>query len=306
MIAPRLTFLLTAVRRHGFDSGLILGFSAAALLLLGGAAPGTLRAAESAPEVKDATPEHADDAKHPENSADGEAEKAPDVTDGATNSPVSEVSTTSTNTPSVKKDSKDSKEDSSGSNRRDRRRRDRDRSSGSGDGGASATTTTNAPNRGTDFAAFKIITDRNIFSPNRTTPSSRGETPREPKIENFSLVGTMSYDKGDFAFFDGSGSEYRKALKVADTIGGHKIVSITADEVVVEAGEKRLTLKMGSQLRRVDEGPWELRNSSVVAAAKATEAGSSAGSDSETGGSDDDVLKRLLKKREQEMNNEKR
>lgn len=305
MIAPRLTCLLTVVRRCAFDSGLILGFCAAALLLLGGVAAGTLRAAESASEAKDATPEHADDAKHAEDPADGEADKAADVVDGSTNSPVSDVSTTSTNTPSVKKDSK---EDSSGSNRRDRRRRDRDRSSGSGsgDGGASAATATNAPNRGTDFAAFKIISDRNIFSPNRTTPSSRGETAREPKIENFSLVGTMSYDKGDFAFFDGSGSEYRKALKVADTIGGHKIVSIAADEVVVEAAEKRLTLKMGSQLRRVDEGPWELRNSSVVAAAKATEAGSSAGSDSETGGSDDDVLKRLLKKREQEMNNEKR
>ena len=29
------------------------------------------------------------------------------------------------------------------------------------------------------------------------------------------LVGTMTYEKGTFAFFDGSSSEYRKALKRA-------------------------------------------------------------------------------------------
>ena len=57
-----------------------------------------------------------------------------------------------------------------------------------------------------DFSSFKLITDRNSFSPTRT-PSRpmRYETPRTQaptysRSDYFSLVGTMEYEKGPFAF----------------------------------------------------------------------------------------------------------
>jgi hypothetical protein len=194
----------------------------------------------------------------------------------------------------------------SGSSRREDRGRDRRRRER---GSGSSETPSVAANKGTDFASFKIITDRNIFSPSRTTPSAaRTEAPRVPKVESFSLVGTLSYDKGDFAFFDGSGSEYRKVLKATDSIAGYKILSIAENEVVLESGDTKLTLKMGGQFRRVDEGPWEQKSGSSESSDTAAKSSGSAQADSSAsgGGAEDEILQRLLKKREQELNNEKR
>ena len=60
----------------------------------------------------------------------------------------------------------------------------------------------------TDYAYFKVVNDRNIFNPGRQPnrpdrPVSR-EVKRTPKVDAFSLVGTLRSEKGDMAFFDGS------------------------------------------------------------------------------------------------------
>src|SRR5688572_13284415 len=62
-----------------------------------------------------------------------------------------------------------------------------------------------------DYAAVKMLHERNIFNANRSARSGRDRRGdrRQTKVETFSLVGTMSYAKGDFAFFDGSNSGYR-------------------------------------------------------------------------------------------------
>ncbi len=70
------------------------------------------------------------------------------------------------------------------------------------------------PNDYNQFAQF--ITQRNIFNPQRY--AIRGEV-RPPTRQSadvprrtFTLVGTMSYEKGMFAFFDGNQSDLRKVL----------------------------------------------------------------------------------------------
>src|SRR5205085_7839701 len=99
---------------------------------------------------------------------------------------------------------------------------------------------TNPPGR-LDFQAFKILTERNIFDPNRSSDSGPRSEPRKAaRVESFALVGTLSYEKGNFAFFDGSGSAYRKALKTGDTIAGYKIAEITAAGVKLEANGKQV------------------------------------------------------------------
>ena len=55
------------------------------------------------------------------------------------------------------------------------------------------------------------------------------------------MVGTMSYAKGEVAFFDGSSALYRKAVKIGETIAGHKVVAVTPDEVRMEADGKPVT-----------------------------------------------------------------
>ena len=155
-----------------------------------------------------------------------------------------------------------------------------------------------------DFSAFKIISDRNIFDPNRS-PRRTGGPPRRAKtVESVTLVGIMSYGKGDFAFFNGTSSDYKKVLKPSDTIAGYKLASISANSVKLASGEKQVELKIGSQLRREEEGEWTLSTQSeplatgspATSASTAKSAPPAAASD----GADSEVLKRLMQRREQE------
>src|ERR1700683_5299008 len=72
-----------------------------------------------------------------------------------------------------------------------------------------------------DLKSFDIITSRNIFDQSRR-PRNVRPPPKITVVDTFTLVGTMSYEKGTFAFFDSNRSEYRKTLKASDTIAGYK------------------------------------------------------------------------------------
>ena len=157
-----------------------------------------------------------------------------------------------------------------------------------------------------DYAAFKVIVDRNIFDPNRVP--RRGSRPlREaPKsIDFLTLVGTMSYEKGTFAFFDGTSSEYKKVLKLADAIAGYKVTNIAPNGVKLTSGTNVLELGVGAQLRREENGPWlpAGQSTSYAAAPSSTSTNAAAttnGSDTTSGGAESDIIKRLMQKREKE------
>ena len=177
-----------------------------------------------------------------------------------------------------------------------------------------------APIKGNDFEAFKLIYERNIFNPNRRPPSGRGQRPDNPppvRIDSFSLVGTMLYEQGAYAFFDGSEPEYRTVLNPSNTIAGFQVTAINPSSVKLCSGSNTLELAIGMQMRRSDGGDWKLSagsspgSSSGIAglASPSTSGGPSASSSSkspaESAGSDagaDEVLKRLMQKREQELN----
>jgi hypothetical protein len=110
-----------------------------------------------------------------------------------------------------------------------------------------------------DFEAFKIITDRNIFDVNRRPPVARG-TPRPPPaiVDTFVLTGTMSYESGPFAVFDGSSSEYHKVLGSGGKIAGYTLGEITHDFVKLSSGTNELELKVGMQMRRSEDGKWSV------------------------------------------------
>ncbi len=181
---------------------------------------------------------------------------------------------------------------------------------------------TNAPGPAkTDYAYFKAVNDRNIFNPSRqpNRPDRSGplEARKVTKVEAFSLVGTLRYEKGDLAFFDGSSSEYRKGFKAGESLAGYKVVSVSDAAVRIEAKGTITELKIGSQMRREDEGEWKLTGSPYTGGSSGSSSSGettavSEGSGSATpasagagGGTADEILKRLLQKREQEMKNEK-
>ena len=126
---------------------------------------------------------------------------------------------------------------------------------------------------GTDFPSFHLVSERNIFNASRSggRVTATREVRKPVRVDTLALVGTMDYDKGTLAFFDGSNAEFRKALKVQATIAGYKITEITANSVKLEAGDKKVELHLGTGLRREDEGEWQFT------AAVATQASSGGG-----------------------------
>ncbi|HKS35929.1 MAG TPA: hypothetical protein VJW76_01980 [Verrucomicrobiae bacterium] len=110
-----------------------------------------------------------------------------------------------------------------------------------------------------DFEAFKIIVDRNIFDVNRRPPVARG-TPRPPPaiVDTFVLTGTMSYESGLFAVFDGSSSEYHKVLRPGGKIASYTLAEITHDFVKLSSGTNELELRVGMQMRRSEDGKWSV------------------------------------------------
>ncbi len=175
---------------------------------------------------------------------------------------------------------------------------------------------TNAPAR-TDYASFRMVVERNIFNASRSGRSqSRDRDNRRPtRVETFGLVGTMTYDKGPLAFFDGSSSEFRKALKPGAAIAGYQLEAIHPEAVTLRHASNSFELRLGSQMRREDDGEWKVAGQFDSAAASSggsgggfgrgtsgsgggTGAGASGGSAS--GGDVSEVLKRLMEKREKE------
>jgi hypothetical protein len=182
---------------------------------------------------------------------------------------------------------------------------------------------TNAPASSSshlDYQSFRIISERNIFNPNRSGRSDyRSYTRREPERRTrstaFGLIGTMSYEKGRFAFFDGTSSDYRKVLQPEDSIAGYKIVEIGPSHVTLQGNGKEVHLEVGGRMRKQQEGEWSVSGSSESYESFSSETAETPPEGEKTEGAPtasapvgevNDVIKRLMQKREQELQNEKK
>jgi hypothetical protein len=158
---------------------------------------------------------------------------------------------------------------------------------------------TNASGR-LDFSSFRIVSERNIFNPNRASRSGRAAAEKAVKTESFSLVGTLRSEKDDFAFFDGSSSQYRKVLQANQSIAGYKIAEIAHNEVKLVSSNQQLRLAVGIAMKRQDEGEWK-PGSRPASGEQARAAGSSEEKVEPSSSSEEnEVLKRLRQRRDQE------
>ncbi|GEM_PF-1582887 len=158
--------------------------------------------------------------------------------------------------------------------------------------------------------SFALISSRNIFDPDRSAPRTKTEPPPEkarvPVVDTIGLTGIMTYSKGTFAFFDGSSSLYREAVKSGDTFAGYSVRAISANQVELKKDDQSIELKIGEQLRREDAGEWKItsnadfsRPSSIEKTASVESASSASVPSSSSEPSD--ALKRLLEKRKNEL-----
>jgi hypothetical protein len=162
-----------------------------------------------------------------------------------------------------------------------------------------------------DYPSFsRFITERNIFDPSRFARSSPDRPAYHPQAARsaptFTLVGTINYQKGMFAFFDGNTSDLRKVLTKSGDIAGYTVTEITLAGVKLETADKKemVEMKPGEAMRQ-EEGHWLPAGRSEVAAdtnspenvvpeADAAPAPSSAGEPN-------DILKKLMQQREKEL-----
>lgn len=112
-----------------------------------------------------------------------------------------------------------------------------------------------------DYAYYKLVTERNIFDPDRgpggSRLGSRGQGGTRPaRVDSISLLGTMTNEKGVYAFFGGSSSQYQKAVALGDEIAGFKLSNISFDGVTLKGPTNEMALTFSGSLRREEEGQW--------------------------------------------------
>ena len=71
------------------------------------------------------------------------------------------------------------------------------------------------------------------------------------------LVGTLSYAKGQFAFFDGSDPGFKQVLEPGASIGGCVVTAIAFKQVTLKSGGVEFELPVGARLLREDPGQWK-------------------------------------------------
>ena len=177
------------------------------------------------------------------------------------------------------------------------RNRSRGNSQYNGSNSSMPSGTNNGP-ASLDYSAFRMVAEKNIFDPNR-----RGRVnplPPQQRGDSFTLVGTMSYEKGTFAFFDGTRSDYRKAVKPQEAIAGYKVVEVTPEAVKLSHGTNVLQLNVGTQMRQREDGSWQQASGASAYTAASSPQSSSPSTDAPSNGADNDVLKRLMQRRERE------
>jgi hypothetical protein len=166
----------------------------------------------------------------------------------------------------------------------------------------------------TAYSAFsRFITERNIFDPSRYQHSVPANyRPRVSRsAPTFTLVGTMSYEKGMFAFFDGNNPDLQKVLYQSDSnsIAGYLVAEINPTGVKLQSADKKQTvqMKIGEMMRQEGTewrpaGRGELAALTTESAGSAVESpGSSAGAAPASATAPNDVLKKLMQLREQEL-----
>ena len=168
----------------------------------------------------------------------------------------------------------------------------------------------------TDYASFsRFVTERNIFDPNRYARSAPDRPSHHPTVSrsapSFTLVGTMNYQKGMFAFFDGNNSDLRKVLYQSDSnsIAGYTVAEITPTGVKLQSADKKKTvpMKIGGVMRQVGKD-WQLADAGDAAATTMDNPTPAAGGSSSDIGSapapavaPNDILKKLMEQRQKEI-----
>ncbi|HEY4249462.1 MAG TPA: hypothetical protein VGM64_21750 [Lacunisphaera sp.] len=155
---------------------------------------------------------------------------------------------------------------------------------------------TNAP---VTFDSFRLLTERNIFNPNRVGRTIAGPA-AQPRGDEIRLVGALDSTEGLFAFFDSPESTYRQTLHEGGAIAGFTVKHIGADRVELTRSAGPITLRIGQLLHRPVGGDWSVDASEIIPPTETT--ASAAPAAAATIPADASAtLKRLMEQRQKQL-----
>lgn len=124
---------------------------------------------------------------------------------------------------------------------------------------------------------FRIVSDRNIFNPNRVVRRERPAEEPVQRAETIALVGTVQSPNGVLAFFNSADTpSHRKTLKVGESVGPFKVTRIATDGIDVERDGKSMPVRVGQALRKPEGGDWGVTGSGVMSAVNGATGGAAA------------------------------
>jgi hypothetical protein len=144
--------------------------------------------------------------------------------------------------------------------------------------------------------AFALVTERNIFNPNRTARTRSAPEEKPVRTEEVALVGVVGFGADPAAVFHSADPRLRGEAAAGGRLGDFSVVAVTPAGVELRAGERTYTLAVAQRLTRVEGGEWTASAAPVPEVRSRPEA-----APVEVPANASEVLKRLMKQREKQL-----
>lgn len=143
---------------------------------------------------------------------------------------------------------------------------------------------------------FALVTERNIFNPNRTARSRSAPEEKPVRTEEVALVGVVGFGAATSAVFHSADPRLKGEAGPGGRLGDFTVVSVTPSGVELRAGERTFTLAVAQRLTRVEGGEWKASAAPVPEVRSRTES-----APVELPANASEVLKRLMQQREKQL-----
>lgn len=147
-----------------------------------------------------------------------------------------------------------------------------------------------------NLEAFALLTERNIFNPNRTARTRAAPEEKPVRTEEVALVGVVGFGQSTAAVFHSADPRLKGEAGPGGRLGEFTVVAVSPSAVELRAGERTFTLAVAQRLTRVEGGEWTASAAPVPEARSRTEA-----APVEVPANASEVLKRLMKQREKQL-----
>jgi hypothetical protein len=144
--------------------------------------------------------------------------------------------------------------------------------------------------------AFALVTERNIFNPNRTARTRAASEEKPVRTEEVALVGVIGFGASTAAVFHSADPRLRGEAAAGGQLADFTVIAVSPAGVELRAGERTYSLAVAQRLTRVEGGEWTASAASVPEARSRTEA-----APVEVPANASEVLKRLMKQREKQL-----